>query len=191
MNISPVNYSNNYVNKNNSILCPSFQGKIEVSKQPNQQNSEGVREKLSKFISNIFEKKERNEKLPYVIDAAYVRAGVQSRSVMAKCYRYGNATIHCCEPEVLEKVKTNLHQMGIKRIKNSNIKVTRSADFDKSIYISKIVSYYDEDEQKSIVFTPEGDMNYKLTYTYSPAGKIEDFDISDVYMRDSNEWSVA
>ena len=87
----------------------------------------------------------------------------------------------------MDKVKAYLTETGIE-VKDENLKLLKIADSDKARLVFRQVSYYDENEDKSIVFTDKGEPNYKISYQYDKLGAIKDYDISDIYLGDDNEW---
>lgn len=184
MNISPVNYSNYYINNttpNNNI---NFQRHNTDNKTPEQKSQSNIN--IRKTLTSIRKLFTRQPKcrinLPYAIDKSLVRKGQIPRTTIANCYRFGNCNIAHCEPEILETVKANLYKAGIKDIKKKNIKVVRFSERPNQnyMYMQKSISYFDEDSQKSFVFTPDGKLHYKLEYENDDKGNIKDCFVTDI-----------
>ena len=193
MNINSVSLSNYGA----SAIKPSIAKNIAFS---GKQKSDSVEIRSNKaenksFLNTVMSKigvktgYERDMKVnrPYALDMAEVRAGLLPRKTAALCIRYGNSDISNAKPEVIDKVKAYLAETGID-VKDKNLRLLKIADSDKARLIFKQVSYYDENEDKSIVFTDKGEPNYKISYQYDKLGAIKDYDITDVYLNDTNEW---
>ena len=193
MKVNSVN-SSLYVNKNSNLQSqtPAFFGKECKHYEINSVYSNGKIGMALAGLTKIFHRNSEPEEVqakkivPYVLDSAYMRAGVISPKQAALTFRYGNADISEVKPEIVEKVKNNLKTMGIDEVDNNSLKLMKVADGDKEMVVYKRLSYYDEQSKKSIVFTPSGDMDYKVSYKYSSNGNIIDFDISDIYT--DNTW---
>ncbi len=198
MNINSVNNSFCAVqgHKNSSInSVPSFS----CQKAQNIEGTESVysRGKISiafASLAKIFQTHNKSEEetakelVPYVLDAACYRAGIINPKQVALTYRYGNAQISEAEPEIIEKVKSNLQKMGINEINENNLKLFRVADGDKERFVYKRFSYYDETDKKSIIFSQNGEMDYKVAYMFSAKGEILDYYHTDIHNPDI--WTV-
>ena len=161
MHINSVNSSLCTVKGNSSInSAPAFSGKKDNTPEGTESvYSSGKISRAFASLAKIFQTHNKSEEetakelVPYVLDAACYRAGIINPKQVALTYRYGNAQISEAEPEIVEKVKSNLQKMGINEINENNLKLFRVADGDKERFVYKRFSYYDETDKKSIIFS--------------------------------------
>ena len=193
MNVNPVSIGNYTAGayKPVSKNCVAFCGKQETDTVEIGGKSPDKTPLLKSVLGKLGVKTgyERDMKIqrPYALDMAEVRAGILPRRVAALCLRYGNSDISNVAPEVIEKVKAHLTETGIE-VKDKNFRLLKIADSDKARIIVKQISYYDENEDKSIIFTENGEPNYKIRYEYDKLGAIKDYDMSDIYFADEKKW---
>jgi hypothetical protein len=194
MKINSINYSlyaGKEINNKSNKAVPAFNG--EDKNGENSVYSDGKISRALAALAKICKKNTEPEEVrarkmvPYVLDFALLRADAISKKQAALTLRYGNTGISIEKPEIVEKAKANLEAAGIDVI-NGNLKLMKVADSDKERYVYKRITYYDEASKKSIVFNPQGDFDYKVSYKYSPNGDITDFDLSEIYT--NNKWEI-